>query len=399
MRSSWRVASLAEPPAYLLVALSGRALAVAAGRSGRRALVLDLFGDTDTRAQAADSLVIAGSLDHGFDEAALLAGAERLAPAASRPPYGLVYGSGLEDRPQVLAALSRGRRLYGNSPETVRLTKDPHAFFALVDRLAIPHPAVSFTPPPDPENWLVKRIGASGGSHVTAATVTTSNLEDRYYQRRAAGRPIGVSFLADGRRAFLLGCSEQWAWPGGDGGSFRFGGALQPAPLGRKLTGALPGLIDAVAREFGLVGLNSLDMLVEGDDFTVIEINPRPGANLDIFDGHDRAGLFGLHLRACKGELPSRWQAPPRATAMSVVYADRFARVPTDVQWAQWVADRPAPGARLEPGAPVCTVLAEAADAATVRELAGQRVAAVLSLLQAEDRFGGSPRDSVAATG
>jgi predicted ATP-grasp superfamily ATP-dependent carboligase len=140
-------------------------------------------------------------------------------------------------------------------------------------------------------------------------------------------------------------------------------------------------------------------MLVEGDDFAVIEINPRPGANLDIFDGHDPAGLFGLHLRACEGELPSRWQAPPWATAMAVVYADRFARVPADVQWADWVADRPAPDARLEPGAPVCTVLAEAADAAAVRELADQRVAAVLSLLQAEDRFGGSPRDSVAATG
>jgi predicted ATP-grasp superfamily ATP-dependent carboligase len=398
MRSSWRAVSLAEPSAYLLVALSGRALAVAAARSGRRALVLDLFGDTDTRTQADDSLVVAGSLDHGFDERALLAGAERLAPAGSRPPYGLVYGSGLEDRLPLLAALSRGRRLYGNSPETVRLTKDPHAFFALLDRLAIPHPAVSFMRPADPENWLVKRIGASGGSHVTAAAAATGDLEDRYYQRRAAGRPIGVSFLADGRRALLLGCSEQWAWNGSTG-SFRFGGALQPAPLGSKLTEMLPGLIDAVAREFGLVGLNSLDMLVEGDDFAVIEINPRPGANLDIFDGHDPAGLFGLHLRACEGELPSRWQAPPQATAMAVVYADRSARVPADVQWAEWVADRPAPGARLEPGAPVCTVLAQATDAVSVRELADQRVASVLSLLQVEDRVGGSPRDSVAATG
>jgi predicted ATP-grasp superfamily ATP-dependent carboligase len=399
MRSSWRATSLAEPGAYLLVALSGRALAVAARRSGRRALVLDLFGDTDTRTQAVDSLVVAGSLDHGFDEAALLAGAERLAPAGSRPPYGLVYGAGLEDRPQLLAALSRSRRLYGNSPETVRLTKDPRAFFALLDRLAIPHPAVSFTRPPDPEGWLVKRIGASGGSHVTAAAAAAVDLEDRYYQRRAAGRPVGVSFLADGRRTFLLGCSEQWAWPGGDGGSFRFGGALQPAPLGRKLTGELPGLIDAIARAFGLVGLNSLDMLVDDDRFSVIEVNPRPGANLDIFDGHDPTGLFGLHLRACEGELPSRWRAPPRATAMAVVYADRPARVPVDVQWADWVADRPAPGAHVEPGAPICTVLAEAGDAAAVRNLADQRVAAVLSLLQAEDRFGGSPRDSVAATG
>lgn len=376
---------MAEPAAYLVVALSGRALAVAAGRAGRRTHVLDLFGDTDTRSQAAASLVVDGTLEQGFDEAALLAAAERLAPASSPPTYGLVYGSGLEDRPRLLAKLCRGRRLYGNRPETVELTKDPHAFFGLLDRLAVPHPAVAFAPPADPAGWLVKRIGASGGSHVApAGAASEDDRSDRYYQRRLPGRAIGASFLADGRRSLLLGFSEQWAWPGGRANSFRFGGALQPASIDEALANRISPLLDALVREIGLVGLNSLDMLVDGKEFAVIEINPRPGANLDIFEEAAPGALFELHLQACEGALPERRQPPRHATAMAVVYADRLSFVPVDLRWPDWVADRPAPGARVEPGAPVCTVLASAPTAGDVRSLVDRRVAAVLSRLRAD---------------
>jgi predicted ATP-grasp superfamily ATP-dependent carboligase len=391
---------LAEPAAYLVVALSGRALAVAAARARRRVCVLDLFGDTDTRSHAFDSIVVEGNLERGFDEAALLAAAERLAPASSPPAYGLVYGSGLEDRTRLLAKLCQGRRLYGNRPETIDLTKDPRAFFGLLDRLGIPHPAVSFSRPADPAGWLVKRIGASGGGHVAPAIAAAAeDRPDRYFQRRLPGRTVGASFLADGRRGLLLGFSEQWVWPGSGAASFRFGGALQPAPISDKLAKEIAALLDALVREIGLIGLNSLDMLVEGDGFAVIEVNPRPGANLDIFDGADPVGLFERHLRACEGELPGRRHAAPQAAAMAVVYADRPSLVPTGTRWPDWVADRPAPGARIEAGAPVCTVLASAPTAAAVRALADRRVAAVLSRLQADEVANQRPRGGTAVNG
>lgn len=376
---------MTEPPRYLLAALSGRALALAAHRAGRSAFVLDLFGDSDMRSHAAGSRVVPGSLAHGFDEAALIAAAEEIAPAGRTPQYGIVYGSGLEDRPQLLAKLCRGRQLYGNTPETVSRTKDPRRFFGLLDRLGVPHPAVSFDPPADPAGWLVKRIGASGGSHVAPAGAGGAGGEDRYYQWRMPGRPIGVSFLADGSRARLIGFSEQWPWPGGHGRSFLFGGALQPASIDAAVAHAMPALLDSLVREIGLVGLNSLDMLVDGRDFSVIEINPRPGANLDIFDEGGERALFALHLRACDGQLPDSFRPMSHATAMAVVYAERPSRVPAELQWPDWVADRPAPGAAIETGVPICTVLAAAPTAVAVRPLIDQRAAAVLAQLPAAD--------------
>jgi predicted ATP-grasp superfamily ATP-dependent carboligase len=141
-----------------------------------------------------------------------------------------------------------------------------------------------------------------------------------------------------------------------------------------------------LTRELGLVGLNSLDLIVDGDAFHILEVNPRPGANLDVFDGTDPAGLFGLHVAACQGHLPERWTPPPQATAMSVLYAERPLRVPRPVSWPTWVADRPAPGARIETGAPICTVLAAAPSRAAVREAVAARTVHVFSrLLDGED--------------
>lgn len=371
---------MAEPAAFLAVAMSGRALATAARRAGRRAFVLDLFGDSDTRASAVDSRIVAGDLAQGFDAEALIAAAADLAPPRTPPQVGLVYGSGLEDRPALLARLCEGRTLFGNRPETVAATKDPQNFFSTLDRLGIPCPAISFTPPERPEGWLVKRIGASGGSHVAPAAAALAARPDRYFQETVPGRPIGISFLADGQRALPIGQSEQWPWRGA-AGRFLFGGAFQPAPLASAVRKQIPELLEAITRAFGLVGLNSLDMLVDGDHYRVIEVNPRPGANLDIFDGSGPMPLFEAHLRACRGELPPGWPGAARATAMAVVYAERDARVPAGLDWEGWVADRPAPGARIGAGAPVCTVLAEAATAEAVRLLIDERVASVLSRL------------------
>jgi uncharacterized protein len=119
-------------------------------------------------------------------------------------------------------------------------------------------------------------------------------------------------------------------------------------------------------------------------------VNPRPGANLDIFDGSDPNGLFGLHVAACEGRLPRQWTPPPKATGMSVLYADRPLQVPMHVVWPAWVADRPATGARIEAGAPICTVLAAGPSRDAVREVIAARTAYVFARLRDADDHGTS---------
>src|SRR5262249_8403138 len=256
------------------------------------------------------------------------------------------------------------------------------AFFALLDRLGLPYPAIAFAPPADPAGWLRKRIGGSGGGHVAPArNGASTGGGGSYFQRRIAGLSVGAAFLAGGRSAFVLGFSEQWS----TGNSFRFGGMLQPAAISARVAAAIPAALDGLTRELGLVGLNSLDLIVDGDAFHILEVNPRPGANLDVFDGADPVGLFGLHVAACQGRLPARWTPPAQATAMSVLYAERPLRVPRRLSWPAWGADRPARGVRIEGGAAIWTVLAAAGSLAAVRDAIAARTARVFSQLPAAE--------------
>jgi predicted ATP-grasp superfamily ATP-dependent carboligase len=358
---------------YLIAALSGRALAAAARRAGCRALVLDLFDDLDTRATAEASRRVAGDLASGFDEAALLAAARRL------PPAPLVYGAGFEGRCDLLAALGRGRRLYGNPPQVLARVKDPARFSALLDDLAIPHPGVAATPPATAEGWLVKRIGASGGAHIRPAGADEPADDACYYQRRVGGRAVSALFLADGRQALMLGFSEQWTHPDGAASPYRFGGAARPARLDDRLAGRLSEAVESLAPATGLVGLNSADFMMRDDGFDLIEVNPRPGATLDSFDLDDAAPLFRRHLEACRGRLPNAWTPAAGAAASAIVYAERPIVVPEGLSWPDWTADRPPPGTAVGRGEPVCTVFARAGTTPQARDLAIARARAVLA--------------------
>jgi hypothetical protein len=381
MLSSWRAKSLPERPSLLVVGLSGRALAVAAKRAGYRVAAIDQFGDMDLRAAADDLAVVEGAPDTGFDRASLLAAADKLAPAESAPSVGLVYGTGLEAQPELIERLAEGRRLYGNRPDTVRRIKDPREFFAALDRLGIAHPEVNFVPPVDGRGWLSKKIGGSGGAHVVAASAA-SDARGRYFQRLAAGRPVGISFLADGRRAFLVGVNEQWCNTDDPQLRYRFSGGLRPAAVSARLRQDVAELLDALTAEFGLIGLNSLDVVDNGQDYNVLEVNPRPGANLDLYDSSGTAALLAWHLAACEGRLPDKPLTLPPVSAMSILYAASACRVPADTDWPEWVADRPEPGVGIAEGAPVCTVLASGATESFVRQTIAGRESALWARLE-----------------
>jgi uncharacterized protein len=373
----------ALPPSILIVALSARSLALAAARAEYRTAVIDLFGDVDTRRLAEQSLTVPGSLAQGFEAEGLIEAVERLLPGAGETA-GLVYGSGLESRPELLDRLVRGRRLWGNSPAVLRAIKDPAIFFGLLDRLGLAHPEVRATPPADMAGWLVKGVGGAGGGHVRPLGDGAPVSAAHYYQRLVPGRPVSCLFLADGRNARLLGWSEQWPAPDPEH-PFRFGGAVQPARVPAAVARLVAAALSPLVKETGLVGLNSLDLLLDDTgSFHLLEINPRPGASLDIFDGDGPQALFGRHVAACEGRLTTGWRAPKRASAMSVVYAERLLRVPRDISYPAWLADRPAPGAKIEPGAPVCTVMATAGDADSARGLVLARNRQVLDALAGE---------------
>jgi predicted ATP-grasp superfamily ATP-dependent carboligase len=347
----------------LIAAISGRALASAARRAGYRPLVADFFCDTDTVALAERAVKLPGDLQGGIDGASVVETLRRL--AGGDRPAAVVLGSGFERRTETVDEVARHFPLAGNRGAAIRRVKDPALLAADCAELGIPHPAFRWETPLDPENWVIKTAGAAGGAHVRPAHGEPS-ASGRYYQRFVAGRGVSALFMADGGCARIVGFSRQWTSPL-PGAPYRYGGAVRLRRFDGKLAAAIGAWLSALTRRAGLVGLCGADFIRDGDRCQLIEINPRPGATLDIFDDAD-APLIEAHLRASAGRA---FRLPRFADSMAsmIAYAEApIARFP-DIAWPEWVADRQPPGTRLVAGDPVCTIFARGRSAGATRTL------------------------------
>lgn len=337
-----------------LIALSTRPLAASAARAGFATLSLDLYANLDTCAHTARCVRV-HKRNGAFDADDLIQALTSLSP----PGLPVVLGGGLEDDLPLMTRIAERNPILGNSPQTVRVLKDPIAFAALCGHLQIPVPAISFAPG-DPAlgsgTVIQKKIGGAGGVHIRRRRAgETTPVPDGYYlQRELAGEPYSLLLIANGRRALVIGGAKQWR---ADDGAhpFRYGGAVGPVtlPLAHGL-----GMHDAAVKlacAGGLVGLISMDFIVGEDGWHLVEVNPRLGALLDIFDTDPLPPLMGLHIAACGGKLPEALPSPSEVHATCVVYADRDVLVPQGT-WPEHVADRPPAGAAIASGSAICTV-------------------------------------------
>ena len=374
----------------LIAAQSGRALAQAARRAGLRPFVLDLFGDADTLAAAEAHRTMPGRFGAGRRGSEVLAALEALQYEAGEESIGVILGSGFEGSTPLIAEIASRYRLIGSGAETVAALKDPFAFAALCERLSIPHPAVSKGPVTNPLGWLCKQAGGSGGAHIRKLVSGTAP-PGHYLQARVPGRAFALNVLADGRDLAVLALTEQWASPS-PLRPYRYAGALAP---GREeepslSPATLAQVTEAVARlvaATGLRGIASADLLIDGETWWLLEINPRPGATLDILDRRGEP-LLAAHVEASLGRLPALGPSPMDAAGTEICYAPRSLPAVPTLDWPDFAHDRPRAGTRVGREAPFCTVSATGPDAATVRTRLRERATAIRALLAQEDRNG-----------
>jgi len=361
----------------LIAAVSGRALARAARDAGYTPLVADFFADLDTQELAHACCKMPGEISDGFDWDHLEPALDALAQSAPSPVCGLIYGAGFEDRAHLLTYINERWPLLGNDASTVTRIKAPETFFATLDALGIAHPVTQTERPANGTGWVAKRRGGAGGSHI----VPDADASDVYYQELVSGRTVSALFVANGQDARVLGLSEQWTAPA-PGKPWRYGGAVRPATVPSRTAAEMERAALAAAEVFGLKGLASADFVLAGNQFYLLEINPRPGATLDIYACADQPPLT-LHLDALANRaLPENQPTIEGAAASAIVFAPETLKVPRDMAWPAWAADLPKPGERIDKQRPICTVLARAGDEAEARNLVETRQASVLAKLQ-----------------
>ncbi len=371
-----------------VASISARALTEAAAREGFGVVALDVFGDLDTCRAATRWQSIGAPQLLQLDGALLLDALSQI--ARNDEAQGWIAGSGFEGQPELLGAGHRLLPLIGNDAATVRRVRDPYAFFGALDAHGVAHPPVRYDAPPDARGWLRKDFAGCGGWQVQRAEDAGNDAlrKTQYLQRWHDGAPMSATFIADGRRARMLGCNLQLSREVGQA-PFAWRGVIGPLPVSDAVQVQVMAALQALVGAFGLRGLCSLDFLLRepGPRVEVLEVNPRPPASLDLYAAHGLP-VIDAHLRACDSggldAVPTMPPLPPRGSAVVFARHDMMLG-PAAAQWlaAQaHVQDVPPRASSFLAQAPVCSVSAAGDDIAAVQEQLQQRADALLGALE-----------------
>jgi predicted ATP-grasp superfamily ATP-dependent carboligase len=357
----------------LIAGFSTRAAAGSAAAAGYAVTALDAFGDLDV-----DPSVRIVSLPRDL-------GVPFSADAAARAADGFVtdaavYLANFENNPGAVRALTATRTLWGNPPDVLERVRNPALVAAALRDHGLRFARVrtsNANDPNDPNDWLVKPLASGGGRSIHRWAGETVPRR-HYLQQRIDGMPASIVFVAANGAAVPLGVSTQLVGeaPFGAAGYQYCGNILAPAgdtafEDDEAILERATAIARTLAATFGLIGVNGVDFMATGSDACAIEVNPRWTGSMELVERAYGVSVFAAHAAACvRAELPAFDLRSARRNAPAIGKAVVFAR--TDVtagDTSSWlddptVRDIPHVGERICQGQTICTVFAEAADAA-----------------------------------
>ncbi len=164
----------------------------------------------------------------------------------------------------------------------------------------------------------------------------------------------------------MIGFAEQLSMSAGKF-PFLHTGSIGPAELPPQVAADITEAVNAIVAHTGLAGLNSIDFLLDGNRFQVLEVNARPSSTMTLYETAAPEtwphGLIACHVDACiDGRLPAPATTSTRVTAgQRVVFAPRGFVVSGPFSDACFsdpsCHDVPQPGTRIGAGEPVCTLV------------------------------------------
>jgi predicted ATP-grasp superfamily ATP-dependent carboligase len=334
----------------LIVAQSARYLAQSATQAGYPVWVADCFGDIDTQAAAErwQKLPALSELDTPY----LL---NLITTFANGQECNLICGSGIEVFYPILEQLPENIHYLGNSRNSIEQIKNPSLFFSLLSRHNLPYPATQFEQPEKNDFWLFKESAGLGGTHICSAGKSPKN-KSGYFQQKILGDSASLLFIANAKKAQPISINQQQI-KNKEPKPFQLSAIETPFALSEPHRRLLFNAINIITQETGLVGLNSLDFIIdENQQLFILEINPRPSASSELVN-HNK--LFHCHLQACQGKYS--FEIPIKINndhcGIYYLYAPQTLIVPRNIKWPIHSHDLPQPGTIIEANQPICTIV------------------------------------------
>ena len=342
----------------IIAGFATRHVVESAFRAGYEVLAIDHFCDQDLHWYTKEC--------HTFEEIAEIPELIE-SVAAATPVDHLILTSGVED-------LNVALPVSGTLPETAHRFLDKLVMQEFFERAGLPVPPLCKDN--DYPAFIKPLRGAGGWRNQLVQNALEEEAWNQIWdepvpylrQQPVDGIPCSVSCVADGTRACALAVNAQLL-RGGDGEkAFGFSGSV--TPFDTDQSAALITIAEQAAGLSGCVGSVGVDLMLNGDQIHIIEINPRFQATVDTVERSTDASVFAYHMAACAGNLPTEMPRPKQVAVRSVLFADRDLVVGDDLKTlAPAIADIPWPGTEIQEGSAILSVYGTGAnrDAAFVK--------------------------------
>ena len=333
-----------------------------AHRAGYEVICVDGFADLDTQEVCLQCWRL--PLQAGrFVDAKLAACLSRL--HTSYPRAKVILGAGGEYKAAWIEAQT-GWSLCGCEAGVVNAVTDPQVFFEGLDQLNVNYPPVEFNHVPPGSAWLYKSVGACGGAGIRRQDGRQNLNRPGYWQREIKGQAISVLCIADHGSVQVIGFNRQYACADFEVFPYIYKGLIANIDLERKSKDLIIHYVTLITNHFKLIGIFSVDLIIQAGAVFVLEVNPRVSASYEFYERiYSLLNLVDAHIRVCEGERFLKICPGPRFSHLKcgyfIVYARKDCIVPRRLDWPPWAKDKPGPLTAIACSQPVCSVHACAA--------------------------------------
>jgi hypothetical protein len=341
-----------------LIAPSTRAMAESAKKAGYNFISLDFFGDADQKEICENY-----SLNHEFKEEYTI---ENLFKHAQDLEFThVVYGSGFENHPELVAEFEKRCIVLGNDSDTLRKVRDWEYLFRELRRRNVPFPGTEIIAADEAKeiikserNWLIKPIKSGGGHSIYDRQNILEMEEPRskvLLQEYIEGKPVSSTVICAEEGCFCTGSTEQIV--GTFFNKYRYAGNIAPLDEGKEVIEKIEETSCKISHAFKLKGSNGIDFILKNGEPYVLEVNPRITGSMEVLERAHGTNILDLHVKAClKENFDLKVKKSGKFWSKKILFADR------DIIYKErldFIKDVPHYGERIDKESPICTVLGE----------------------------------------
>ena len=350
-------------------------MANSAKKAGYKVGVIDAFLDEETVSVSSLAFKATYSYQFGFDIVEL----ERLIKQKFLDSI-VVVGSGFEINPGQIDYISKYASVLSNSTETINTVKHPKSLENLLNEEFIRYPFTTFQRNEcgDNKTFLLKEIGAMGGGHVQRKS-QLSNIQplvnkNFYYQKFIEGNVFSAVFLANRDRASLIGLNQHLKSNQFSDQPFLYEGAISVVLKNQKDVNKVNAIINKITKKISLVGLCGVDFIIdEYGVMFVIDVNPRPPSTFELHES--KQSLFAAHLACFQGDLIHYLSDNNKySRGHAIYYAKEDTIINEELNWPEWVKDRPLRKQTIAAKNPICSIFAEGDSETQVENILYKRL-------------------------